>query len=793
MKRFNQSISVFITMALVMSRLFNLGVCKEVKVRDLKTGREKNEIICLTEKIDTNIYKRIAYNSEDFELEQEEKKKEIESKILEGDNLIKINISQEIIHVLRVNWELGNENLKTHIHWVLLLLILKVDKYKERPKGMRQLDDYNDCLYFIKNNHKSLLKSNLVREEKIQSTQRACIAFFDNLFKIKSKWSSISSEDYLQLSKRITSSQLYVRWMELFKVDPPRSQWLILRKLAINQFDEILRLLKILTKNTNEYKSLENILIEFMTQFNSYCKDFELNDKLCKEEMRKYLKDDYSIGFKDKAKMIELVFKDKTKRKNRRNFRIYLPEEMPDLYVYHHQVNTCVLNLSIMSLYPELKIFFYDVFKRKPTYYLFHRKPITISRKTLLRSNQLCNLMLELTNRLERSYYLLYVKQNKFVHYQDTDVVEKTNPNKLFIDHFGLSEYILRKGLIKPLPFHPYYYSNPSDVEIQTIFIDWFFNSHFEMQSLIDSLKSYTKDMEKKHKDLFLNARLDLLKKLISEDEQMLRADISKEEKKLKDGLFLLYFQKRANKLKSNTENVIKHLNSVKNSMFIDGKLSEFIELENSSPNVFSLIPMIYLNSKLWNVQKFLYKYPVSVKVSLKKLVKLSETLKIGEKRLGDIKVGDISTCIKVTTIFWKNYGIKLNNRSFRIINPDNLSEFYEKNNELSEVYMDYATIYLLCVKSVSQSLIYYKRMIKYYLGDEFDNYWKLNMLLDMNNEDSSNSFQYINKKNINLHSLPNDFIMPNLTRGAYISILSAYLLLTVGAICIQSLITIIF
>ncbi|XP_665986.1 hypothetical protein [Cryptosporidium hominis TU502] len=298
--------------------------------------------------------------------------------------------------------------------------------------------------------------------------------------------------------------------------------------------------------------------------------------------------------------------------------------------------------------------------------------------------------------------------------------------------------------------------------------------------------------MEKKHKDLFLNAKLDLLKKLISEDEQMLKNDVSKEEKQSKDGLFLLYFQKRANKLKNNVEKVIDHLNSMENNIFNNTKLYEFIDQENPSPNVFSLIPIIYLNSKLWNVQKLLYKYPVSVKVNLKMLVNLSETLKIGEKRLGDIKVGDISTCIKVTTIFWKNQGIKINNRNFRIINPDDISELYEKSNELSEIYMDYATLYLLCVKSVSQSLIYYRRILKYYFGDNFDNYWKFNMLLDMNNEESSNSFQYINKKNIHLHSLPNDFIMPNLTKGIYISILSAYLLLTVGAVCIQSLITII-
>nr|XP_627111.1 membrane associated protein, signal peptide plus transmembrane domain or GPI anchor at C-terminus [Cryptosporidium parvum Iowa II]EAK89405.1 predicted membrane associated protein, signal peptide plus transmembrane domain or GPI anchor at C-terminus [Cryptosporidium parvum Iowa II]QOY39963.1 Signal peptide Uncharacterized transmembrane Protein [Cryptosporidium parvum]WKS79458.1 putative signal peptide and a transmembrane domain-containing protein [Cryptosporidium sp. 43IA8]WRK33960.1 Signal p len=793
MKLLKQPLTALIVLTLVFSWLFNLRECKEVNTSNLNLKSETNKISYLTEKIDTNIYnRRITHNSEDSEIKQE-KKEEIEIKTLESDDLIKINISQNIIHVLRVNFELGNDNLKTQIHWVLLLLILKADKYKERPKGMKQLDDYNDCLYFIKKHHKLLLKSNLSREEKIKSTQRACIAFFDNLFKIKSKWSDISSKEYLQLSRRITSSQLYIRWMELYKVDPPRSQWFILRKLAINQFDEILRLFKILTKNTNEYKSFENILIEFMTQFTSYCKDYELNDKLYKRELGKYLKDDYSYSFKDKANMIKIGFKSKTKKKNKRNFRIYLPEEMPDLYVYHHQVNTCVLNLGIMSLYPELKVFFYDVFKRKPTYYLFHRKPITISRKTLLRSNQLCNLMLELTNKLERSYYLLNIEQYKFTYLQDTNTVGKTNSTKKFINNFSLSEYIQKKGLVKPLPFHPYYYSNPLDIEIQNIFTNWLFISHFEKQSLINSLKHYTKDMEKKHKDLFLNAKLDLLKKLISEDEQMLKNYVSKEEKQSKDGLFLLYFQKRANKLKNNVEKVIDHLNSVENNIFNNTKLYELIDQENPSPNVFSLIPIIYLNSKLWNVQKLLYKYPVSLKVNLKMLVNLSETLKIGEKSLGDIKVGDISTCIKVTTIFWKNQGIKINNRNFRIINPDDISELYEKSNELSEIYMDYATLYLLCVKSVSQSLIYYRRILKYYFGDNFDNYWKFNMLLDMNNEESSNSFQYINKKNIHLHSLPNDFIMPNLTKGIYISILSAYLLLTVGAVCIQSLITIIF
>ncbi|OII73636.1 uncharacterized protein cubi_03434 [Cryptosporidium ubiquitum] len=789
MKKLNRSIIALNMVVLVIGGLFNLGISGEFKKCELEMGSNMDKISCLTEKINTNIYtRRIGNDYENFQLKEE--KEESQNKVTESTELIRVNISQDIIQVLRVNWELGNESLKINIHWVLLLLILKVEKYKERPKEMRQLNDYNDCLIFIKNHHKLLLKSNLLREEKIQSTQRACVALFDNLFKIKSKWNNISSEEYLNLSKKITSSQLYVKWMELFKVDPPRSQWLILRKLAINQFDEILRLLKILTKNIKEYKSIENILIEFMTQFNSYYEDYELNEKIKKKEMNKYLKDSNSKSFQDTINMIEIGLKKRNKKKNKRNFLIYLPDEMPDLYVYHHQVNTCVLNLSIMSLFPELRVFFYDIFKRNPTYYLFHRKSITISRKTLLRSNQLCNIMLELTKRLERSYYLLNIKQKKFLHSQDIE--EKSNSTFPFIENFNLNNYVLKKGLLKPLPFHSYYYSSPLDTEIQTLFTNWFFNSKFDKQSLIKSLKDYTKQVKKKHKDLFLNAKLDLIKKLISEDEETLKADISKEEKKIKDGLFLLYFHKRANKLKNNTHKMIEHLNLLE-SISGDGKLIQFIDQEDPSPSVFSLIPLLYLNSKIWSVQKFLYKYPVSVKVSLEKLVDLSETIKIGEKRLGDIKVGDISTCIKVTTIFWKNQAIKLNNRNFRIIDSDNLSELYEKSDNLTEIYMDYATLYLICVKSVSQSLIYYRRILKYYFEDNFDNYWKLNMLLDMNNEDSSNSFQYINKKNINLHSLPNDYIMPILTKGVYISILSAYLLLTVGAICIQSLITIIF
>lgn len=789
MKKLYQSITTLIITVIVISKFFSLGISQGLTKCKLEVGSNINEIDYLTEKINTDIYtRRITDTGDCYELREE--KQEVQDKMTKSDELIKVNISQDIIQVLRVNWELGNENLRIHIHWVLLLLILNVDTYNERPKGMRQLDNYNDCLNFIKNHHHLLLRRNLSREEKIQSTQRACIALFDNLFKIKSKWNNTNSDEYLNLSKKITSSELYIRWMELFIVDPPRSQWFILRKLAINQFDEIFRLLKILTRNVDEYKSIENILIEFMTQFNGHYNDYELNENFEKEEMKKYLKDNTSRSFKDTINIIKMRFKNQSKKKNAKNFRIYLSDEMPDLYVYHHQVNTCVLNLGIMSLFPELKIFFYDIFKRGPKYYLFHRKSITISRKTLLRSNQLCNIMLELTKRLERSYYLLNIKQNKFVNFQDLE--GKSNSTLPFIENFNLNEYIIKKGPVKPLPFHSYYYSSPLNTEIQIIFMNWLFNSNFDKKNLIKSLKNYAEKIEKKHKNLFLDARLDLIKEFISEDDEISKADVLKKEKKMNDGLFLLYFRERANILKRNTNKMVKYLKLMK-SLLGDQTINQLINQEDPFPSVFSLIPMLYLNSKLWSAQKLLYKYPVSVKVNLKDIVDLSETIKIGEKRLGDIKIIDISTCIKVTTIFWKNQAIKLNNRGFRIIDSDNLSELYEKSDNLSEIYMDYATLYLICVKSVSQILIYYRRVLKYYFGDTFDNYWKLNMSLDMNNEDSSNSFQYINKKNINLHSLPNDYVMPKLTKGVYISILSAYLLLTVGAVCIQSLITIIF
>lgn len=717
---------------------------------------------------------------EHIELEQED--------TIENPNeLVRVSISQDIIHVLRVNWELGNKQLREHIQWVLLLLILKVDTYKEQPKGMGLLYEYSNCLSFIKTHYKLLLRSELTREEKIQSTQRACIAFYDNLFKIKSRWSSIGLEEYHSLSRRITSSQLYINWMELYRVDPPRSQWLILRKLAINQLDEILRLFKILTKE-DEYKQIENIFVEFMTQFNYYCKDYELNKKTYKREMGKYLKKSNLGGFRGEwTSLFRPGTKGRHKRVNWRNFRIYLPEEMPDLYVYHHQVNTCVLNLSIMSLYPELRVFMYDIFKRKPTYYIFHRKSISISRKALLRSNQLCNLMLELTRRLERSYYLSFVKQKKYTPLQDLG--GKSNSTTPLIEDFSLGEYIRRRGAIKPLPFHSYYYSLPLDVDIQELFTDWLFSRDVERQALIKSLESFTRKVRKKHNDFFLDAKLDILKKFVSDDEQDLRDLAQQTKERSKDGLFSLYFRRKASILESNRERITSKVESM------DGRevLNQLVDQDTPYPNVFSMIPILYMNSNLWSVHKFLYRYPVSVQVSLKRMLGLSETIRVGGKMLGDILVGDISTCIKVTAIFWRNWGIKVNSRPFRIINSDDLSEFYDQSKGLSKVYMDYATLYLLCVKSVSQALIYHRRVLRYHFGDKFDNNWKLNKLLDMNNEESSNSFQYINKKNINLHSLPNDFTVPTLTKGVYFSILSAYLLLTIGAVCIQTLITIIF
>lgn len=761
----------------------SFGISEESKASDFAESTV-DKMGFLTEKIDTNIYTRkITTNTEEqIELEQED------NTIESPSELIRVSISQDIIHVLRVNWELGNKRLRIHIQWVLLLLILRVDKYVEQPRGIGLLYEYNDCLSFIKTHHKILLRSGLTREEKIQSTQRACIAFYDNLFKIKSRWSSIGLEEYHSLSRRITSSQLYISWMELYKVDPPRSQWLILRKLAMNQSGEILRLLKILT-NESEYKRIENIFVEFMTQHNYYCKDYELDEKACKREMGKYLKKSSSVSFREWASFFRPKTKGRAKRGNKRNFRIYLPGEMPDLYVYHHQVNTCVLNLSIMSLYPELRVFLYDIFKRKPTYYIFHRKSISISRKALLRSNQLCNLMLELARRLERSYYLSYIRQRKYTPLQQ-DLGGESNSTMPLIGDFSLSEYIRKRGTIKPLPFHSYYYSLPLDIETQELFTDWLLSRDVEREALVNSLESFTKNARKKHEDSFFDAKLDILKKLASDEEQNARDSALKEETGSNgDGLYLLYYRKKASLLESNREKVTRKLEAMGDREAIDKVIGQ----EDPFPNVFSMIPILYLNSNLWSVHKFLQRYPVSVQVSLKRVLNLSKTLKVGERKLGDIRVGDISTCIKVATIFWRNQGIKVNGRAFRIINSDDLSEFYEQSEELNEVYMDYATLYLLCVKSVSQGLVYHKRILRYHFGHGFDRYWKLNMLLDVNNEDSSNSFQYINKKNVNLHSLPNNFIVPKLTKGVYVSILSAYILLTIGAVCIQTLITIIF
>ncbi|KAJ1613400.1 putative signal peptide and a transmembrane domain-containing protein [Cryptosporidium canis] len=767
------------------SGLFGVEVSKETGACAMDRP-DKDDLGFLTEKINTDIYTRRIRDAEYIELKQESKE-EGQDKTDERIELIKDSISQDIIQVLRVNWELGNKQLRIQIHWVLLQLILKTEVSRERPKGMGLLCEYSDCLNFIKTHQKLLLRSGLTREEKILSAQRACVSFFDNLFKIRSKWSRIGLEEYYSLSRRVQSSELYMSWMELYKVDPPRSQWLILRRLAINQSDEILRLFKLLTRD-DEYRSIENIFIEFMTQFNYY-DDCKLNEKVVGREMSKYFKARHSGGWRNSMYLLKCGSKGRDKGSSK-NFRIYLPEEMPDLYLYHHQVNTCVLNLGIMSLYPELRVFFYDVLKRRPTYYIFHRKSISVSRKTLLRSNQLCNLMLELTRRLERSYYLMHVRQKRYLPLRDLEGASNfTSP---LVEELGLSGSTRKGGLVKPLPFHSYYYSSPLDTEIQLIFTSWRLYPCSDRDALITWTSDYAKSARRKHADSFLDPKIDMLKKFVSDDEHDLRASVMREERSASDGLFLLYFRKKADVLRSNRERMVKYLGEVAGGNGSEAD-SHVLDQSDLYPSVFSMVPILFINSNLWGVHKFLYRYPVSVQANLKKLLSLSETVKIGEKALGDIRVRDISTCIKVATIFWKNKGIKVNNRTFRIIDSDNLSELYEKSEELSKVYMDYATLYLLCVKSVSQGLVYHRRVLMYQFGQKFDDYWRLSMQLDMNDEESSNSFQYINKRNINLHSLPNDFIVPKLTKGVYISILSAYLLLTIGAVCIQSLITIIF
>ncbi|KAF7456362.1 membrane associated protein [Cryptosporidium felis] len=725
----------------------------------------------LTQKIDTNLYtNKINVNEmpetrEVVEEEPEEKDEEqLESKI-----------SQEIINTLRVNWELGLREQRIQVQWELLILIFKADIGIKRPKGMKLIESYKECLFFVKDHSELLLSKGLPREEKVLATQRACVIFFDNYWKIRREWSNIGAEDYLGLFGNITSSQLFLRWREFYKIDPPRSQWFILRKLAINKWEEIFRILRILTKDEKEYMEIENILTEFMTQFSYFYSERQVDERSSREQEK----------CTNKNKILRL-FKRGGPQRKKRIFKIYLPEEMPDIYLYHHGVTTCVLNLSIMSLYPELKVFFYNVFKRNQSYYIFHRKSISVSRKTLLRSNQLCNIMLELTKRLERLHYLLGIRDRRL----GITRIGSESQNSTELSHLEFAGSSAEEGLLKPLPSSPYYYSLPSNLELEVHFTNWLFDS--DKEGLIKALNNFSKKETKKYRDMFLEVKLDLLKKWISEDKQKIVTYTLKEEKMTKDGLYLGNIHVRINRLLNISEKYSRHLQGKNLTIEYESMLGlEF--RESLMPSFYSLIPLIYLNSKLWRTQKFFYSYPVSVQVNLRKMTELSETIKVRKKRLKDIGVREISTCIKIIAVIWKHGGLKVNNRGFRIIDPDEISESYEKSEDLSKVYQDYATLYLLCVKTVSQGVLYYRRILKFCIGPKLEKLRKLNEEFDMNNGKSSNNFQYISEKNLNLHSLPNDFIMPKITKGTYISILAAYVLLSIGALCIQTLITIIF
>ncbi|KAH8740795.1 membrane associated proteinplus transmembrane domain or GPI anchor [Cryptosporidium ryanae] len=761
------------------------------------------DISSLTERLETDLYTKKNYEAERLVYKKstdidgypgedengDEKNKEevyvkLKDSVYETDAetaMLSNDISNSAINTLRFNWELDNYEIKKEVQWIIFLFIFNSNKYVSIPKKMNLVNSYKGCLLFLKNNIKSLVNRELKGEEYIVLIQRGCAIYMDKYWKLISSWKNNkkSNSEYLGLLRKVSNSSLYLVWREIYKVDPARSQWYILRELSQNKFDEILRLLEILIKDEKELESVKNIVTEYMVQFKRYYKQSELGRKKQKKEYEKMKyknRSDTEDGYCIKD------CKDRIKGKCKRiDLKIYLPKEMPEMYVYHTHIKTCVLNLTIMSLFQETKVYFYDIFKRTGMYYIFHKKSISVNRRALLRSNQICSLMFHLTTRLERLYHLFLLNSKYTI-----ERSELLNNNRtLGLDlrnETCTGDCSSNNGtkLEKKLSFDPHYYSVSSNIGVEKYYTQCLLD--FNESKCITEFESYVSSYVKENKDLFNTARIDSLGKLETEEDietkKAVRADVD-------HGLFIknAYMEKEfiLKKYKLYDE----HVKSIISKSDNIEKYKRSGITSNKIPNYVPFVQILYLNSKLWSMEKLWYKFPVSYSIDLGKSINIGRDISVKDKSLGELVVDSVSVCIKVVTILWKNEYLEINGRKFRILDSRNNIELYKKSKGTSRVYEDYSTIYLICIKTMSQNLIYYRRFLKHLYLDEYKNNWKMCRYYDISDDfgNPSISFQYIDDNNVYLQSLPNKLILPLINKAVFFSLILSYILLCISGV----------
>ncbi|KAH7649984.1 membrane associated plus transmembrane domain or GPI anchor at C-terminus [Cryptosporidium bovis] len=776
-----------------------IGFATEIVYKgEKKNSLSLSEINSLTSKLETDLYTKKGCNVEELVQreyaevnvtmrEENNGTKEVFLRLNDYKNesdenipILNNDMSNSAINTLKFNWELNNYEIKKEVQWIIFLFIFNSNNYVSVPKKMKLVSTYRDCLLFLKNNIKLLVKKELKGDEYIFIMQRGCTIYMDKYWKLISnlknnKW---FNDEYLVLLRKVASSNLYLTWREIYKVDPARSQWYILRELSQNKFDEILRLLRILIKG-KEFDFVKNIVTDYMVQFERYYQQKELERQKSKKEYEK-MKNKNGLDTEDGY--CTKKYKNRKDGKCKRiDLKIYLPKEMPEMYVYHSHIKTCVLNLTIMSLFQETKVYFYDIFQRTGIYYIFHKKSISVNRRALLRSNQICSLMFELTTRLEKLYHLSFLDEKYKINTSELlDSNYSSGLDLRNITYNGDNDSISGTVLAKKLSFDPYYYSVSSNIDIEKYYTHCLVG--FSEEKCITEFEGFVSGYVKENKNLFDNARIDSLGKLETEEDIQMRKAMKAD---VDHGLFIKNSQmekefilKKYKLYDEHIQNIISNSNNVESYK----KLSDS---SNKIPNYVSFIQILYLNSKLWSMEKLWYKFPVSYSLDLNKSIKEGGNINIRDNKLSKMTIDSVSVCIKVVTILWKNEFLEVNSRKFRVLDSRNNIEFYKESKGISKIYQDYSTIYLICIKTMSQNLIYYRRFLKHIYPSEYENNWKLCKYYDISDDfgNPSISFQYINDNNVYLQSLPNELILPLLNKVVFFSITLSYIFLCISGI----------
>ncbi|KAL7066394.1 hypothetical protein ACR3K2_31630 [Cryptosporidium serpentis] len=639
----------------------------------------------------------------------------------------KIGTRLDILNTLKFNWRLGDINIKFKSSWIALQLAMNAETYKEMPNNFQIITTYNQCLDYISRNE-TINNTFLKKNDNIGNFARyVCGIYGEYMWSISSRDPTSSPlgkvldfQDLEDIELEAPGTDLYDIWLAIYKIDPSYSQWFLLHKIASNKIDEFITIFKY----SSNYNDLLNVIVEFMEHTDYYEKSTEIFG-------RQYTSNKHK--------------KHGITGKSSKRFKIHLPKEMPSMYIYHHRQDSCVLNLAAMSLFPDTRVNL-DIEKpnRSSFYYVFHRKNVAVSRRSFLRSNQICFIMLATMEIFEKRYYITENRNQKTKH------------------------------LTKPLPFDPFYYSIPSNIDDFKMYVYWLL---YPKSQSINKLVDHTNNMLVYLEHLAMKNQDSKLPKW--EYESFSNRDLTKlRERNLK----MFDFKKELDHKLQEIKFITKTLNST----------NSLNDNRNYYPTMYSIIPLITISIRYWKLRKNLNKYPVRIDINLLKTINILNNIKFNTyTELGYMPIYTALECIKGVVLLWKYDGLLINKRPFRLLDPRLVHFNQNHRKQISKLYADYATIYLLCSETIFKAINYQRTYIKIFNHNTLKDSWRIQRILDLSDPNNQNSFEYNTKHNLILHSLPDRFAVHNFTKSIHGLFIAGSIFLLIGGIVLDVLLSI--